>query len=37
MATHNQQIVDRMRRRVIALDRGKLVRDTPKGGYTLET
>ena len=37
MATHNQQIVDRMRRRVIALDRGKLVRDTPKGGYTLDT
>lgn len=37
MATHNREIVDQMRRRVIALDRGKLVRDTPKGGYTLET
>ena len=37
MATHNREIVDHMRRRVIALDRGKLVRDTPKGGYTLET
>ncbi|NLM37883.1 MAG: cell division ATP-binding protein FtsE [Firmicutes bacterium] len=37
MATHNREIVDLMRRRVIALDRGKLVRDTPKGGYTLET
>lgn len=37
MATHNREIVDHMRRRVIALDRGRLVRDTPKGGYTLET
>jgi len=37
MATHNREIVDQMRQRVIALDRGKLVRDTPKGGYTLET
>lgn len=37
MATHNREIVDHMRRRVIALDRGQLVRDTPKGGYTLET
>ena len=37
MATHNREIVDLMRRRVIALDRGKLVRDTPKGGCTLET
>lgn len=37
MATHNREIVDKMRKRVIALAHGKLVRDTPKGGYTLET
>ena len=37
MATHNREIVDQLRRRVIALEHGKLVRDTPKGGYTLET
>lgn len=36
MATHNREIVDKMRKRVIALDHGKLVRDTPKGGYHLE-
>ncbi|HEY8391462.1 MAG TPA: cell division ATP-binding protein FtsE [Capillibacterium sp.] len=37
MATHNREIVDKMRKRVIALDHGRLVRDTPKGGYNLET
>lgn len=37
MATHNREIVDRMRKRVIALDHGRLVRDTPKGGYSLES
>ena len=29
MATHDREMVDRMRRRVIALDRGRLVRDEP--------
>ncbi|HBR28020.1 MAG TPA: cell division ATP-binding protein FtsE [Firmicutes bacterium] len=37
MATHNREIVDGLQKRVIALDRGRLVRDTPKGGYALET
>lgn len=37
MATHNREIVDQLRKRVIALEHGKLVRDAPKGGYTLET
>jgi cell division transport system ATP-binding protein len=33
MATHDQSIVDRMRRRVIELDRGTLVRDQSRGVY----
>jgi cell division transport system ATP-binding protein len=33
MATHDQSIVDRMRRRVIELDRGSLVRDQARGIY----
>jgi cell division transport system ATP-binding protein len=33
MATHDQRIVDAMRRRVIELDRGSLVRDQVRGVY----
>ncbi|MGE5598230.1 MAG: cell division ATP-binding protein FtsE [Bacteroidota bacterium] len=33
MATHNKEIVNRMRRRVIALDNGRVIRDEPKGVY----
>jgi cell division transport system ATP-binding protein len=33
MATHDQGIVDRMRRRVIELDRGTVVRDQSRGVY----
>ncbi|MER3453142.1 MAG: cell division ATP-binding protein FtsE [Acidimicrobiia bacterium] len=33
MATHDQSIVDRMRRRVIELDRGVVVRDQARGVY----
>ena len=33
MATHDQSIVDRMRRRVIELDRGTMVRDQSRGVY----
>ncbi len=33
MATHDQQIVDSMRRRVIELDRGSVVRDQSHGVY----
>jgi cell division transport system ATP-binding protein len=33
MATHDREMVDRMRRRVIALERGRLVRDDRRGGY----
>jgi cell division transport system ATP-binding protein len=33
MATHDREMVDRMRRRVIALDAGKVVRDQKRGGY----
>jgi ABC-type lipoprotein export system ATPase subunit len=33
MATHDQSIVDSMRRRVIELDRGSLIRDQARGVY----
>jgi len=33
MATHDREMVDRMRRRVIALEAGKVVRDQKRGGY----
>jgi len=33
VATHDNQIVDRMRKRVVELDSGCLVRDQQRGGY----
>lgn len=36
MATHARNIVDKLRKRVIALENGKLVRDDEKGGYHRE-
>jgi cell division transport system ATP-binding protein len=33
VATHDQQVVDAMRRRVIELHRGHLVRDEARGAY----
>ena len=33
MATHDQAIVDAMRKRVIELDHGKVVRDQSRGVY----
>ena len=33
MATHNQEIVNALRRRVIALERGAVIRDQPEGTY----
>jgi cell division transport system ATP-binding protein len=33
MATHDRELVDKMRRRVVALERGRLVRDERRGGY----
>ena len=33
MATHDREMVDSMRRRVIALEAGQVVRDQEKGGY----
>jgi cell division transport system ATP-binding protein len=33
MATHDKEIVDTMRRRVITLDQGRVIRDHDKGGY----
>jgi cell division transport system ATP-binding protein len=36
MATHDREMVDKMRKRVIALDEGRLSRDERRGGYTTE-
>src|SRR5207248_11375100 len=36
MATHDREMVDKMRRRVIALDDGRLARDERRGGYASE-
>jgi cell division transport system ATP-binding protein len=36
VATHDHEMVDRMRRRVIELDRGKVVRDVAAGQFTRE-
>ena len=33
MATHDRSIVDTMRRRVIELDRGTIIRDQRRGVY----
>jgi cell division transport system ATP-binding protein len=37
MATHDQQMVDRMRRRVIELAHGHLARDQVRGVYGVGT
>jgi cell division transport system ATP-binding protein len=36
MVTHDREMVDKMRRRVIALENGRLVRDERRGGYAEE-
>jgi cell division transport system ATP-binding protein len=36
MVTHDREMVDKMRKRVIALDDGRLVRDERRGGYGAE-
>ena len=36
MATHDRDLVDRMRRRVLELDHGALVRDQVRGVYGIE-
>jgi cell division transport system ATP-binding protein len=33
MVTHDREMVDKMRKRVIALDSGRLIRDERRGGY----
>jgi cell division transport system ATP-binding protein len=37
VVTHDRDLVDKMRRRVIALEEGRLVRDQPAGGYADES
>ncbi|HEY7151547.1 MAG TPA: cell division ATP-binding protein FtsE, partial [Solirubrobacterales bacterium] len=37
VATHDRDMVDRMRRRVLALDEGRLVRDEASAGYSDES
>ncbi len=36
MVTHDREMVDKMRKRVIALDEGRLSRDERRGGYATE-
>jgi cell division transport system ATP-binding protein len=36
MVTHDREMVDKMRKRVIALEEGRLARDERRGGYTGE-
>ncbi|WP_338751528.1 cell division ATP-binding protein FtsE [Bacillus sp. FJAT-52991] len=36
MATHNKDIVDTIRHRVIVIDKGRIVRDEQRGGYGYE-
>jgi len=36
MVTHDREMVDKMRKRVIALEEGVLARDERRGGYTSE-
>jgi cell division transport system ATP-binding protein len=36
MVTHDREMVDKMRKRVIALDDGRLMRDERRGGYASE-
>ncbi|WP_418790988.1 cell division ATP-binding protein FtsE [Phosphitispora sp. TUW77] len=36
MATHAKEIVDSMRKRVVALEKGRIVRDEERGGYGYE-
>ncbi len=36
MATHDREMVDKMRRRVVALEGGRIVRDDRRGGYVTE-
>jgi len=36
MVTHDREMVDKMRKRVIALEEGRLTRDERRGGYTPE-
>jgi cell division transport system ATP-binding protein len=33
VVTHDREMVDKMRRRVIALEEGRLIRDEAAGGY----
>jgi cell division transport system ATP-binding protein len=35
LATHNREIVDRINRRVLVMEKGKLVSDIKKGGYSI--
>jgi cell division transport system ATP-binding protein len=36
MVTHDREMVDKMRKRVIALEDGRLARDERRGGYASE-
>ena len=37
MVTHDREMVDKMRRRVVALEDGRIVRDDRRGGYVTDS
>ena len=37
LTTHNSEIVNALKRRVITIDRGRIVKDEEQGRYTIET
>lgn len=37
MATHSREIVNRLRKRVVGLEQGRIVRDDAQGGYEVES
>lgn len=37
MATHNSDIVNRVRHRVLAVENGRIARDQEEGGYGYES
>jgi len=36
LTTHNKEIVNALKRRVITIQRGKIIKDEEQGRYTLE-
>jgi ABC-type ATPase involved in cell division len=35
LTTHNKGVIDSLKKRVISMEDGKIIKDDPKGHYTL--